>query len=259
MYNVSLVLVGICIFAIPILLITLIVQSVRKKANRGIGYALISCIVCFVVFTIVGVFNVPPEKAVDNVQTSTVDTASKTQSEKATSSPKGDKTETTSSKEEVTESKEETTKVPVEKKDNMITQFKGLGFTDAEAQKMKEVFITVGITEIKNIQAVGNVGIDKLQVFKSDIYDSRADKGGISIHFTIDKRQLCFIAVDGIATTKVDYAYINIFGNVKFKTSNGTKSVTLYDKWDENGEIDNNSIGYKAVLDYKNKKITNYE
>lgn len=142
---------------------------------------------------------------------------------------------------------------------DMAAQFKALGFTDAEAANMKEIFTTVGITEISNIQAVGNAGIDNLQAFKSDIFDSRADKGGISIHFTIDKRQLCFISLDGIATTKVDYAYINIFGNVKFKTSNGKTSVTLYDKWDENGEIDNNSIGYKAVLDYENKKIVNYE
>jgi hypothetical protein len=141
----------------------------------------------------------------------------------------------------------------------MVTQFKDLGFTDAEAENMKEIFTTVGIAEISNIQPVGNAGIDNLQAFKSDIYDSHADKGGISIHFTIDKRQLCFISLDGIATTKVDYAYINIFGNVKFKTSNGTKSVTLYDVWDENGEIIPNAIGYKAVLDYENKKITAYE
>lgn len=141
----------------------------------------------------------------------------------------------------------------------METQFKDLGFTDAEAKNMKEIFTTVGITEVNNIQAVGNASIDNLKVFQCDIYDYHADKGGISVHFTTDKRKLCFISLDGIATTKVDYYYVNIFGNVKSKTSNGKTSVTLYDKWDENGEIDNNSIGYKAVFDYENKEINNYE
>lgn len=199
------------------------------------------------------------------------DKKKKDNSSKETSESKEDKTEITSSKEpveskvETSSPKEETTEIKneiplvVEKEDAMITQFKDLGFTKAEAENMKEIFTTVGITKISNIKAFGDTGIDNLQAFKSDIYDSHADKGGISIHFTIDKRQLCFISLDGIATTKVDYAYINIFGNVKFKTSNSKKSVTLYDIWDENGEIIPNAIGYKAVLDYENKKITPYE
>lgn len=197
-----------------------------------------------------------------NKEVAEYNTMIETQKNETTSSQDKKATESkkkTSSKEKNTESKKETSKKPVEKEDTMISQFKELGFTDTESQKMKEIFTTVGITEISNIQAVGNNGIDKLQAFKSDIYDYRADKGGISIHFTIDKRQLCFISLDGIATTKFDYAYINIFGNVKFKTSNATKSVTLYDIWDENGEIIPDAIGYKAVFDYKNKKITNYE
>ena len=144
-------------------------------------------------------------------------------------------------------------------KEIMEMQFVWLGFTNDEAQEMSKIFKTVGITDISNIQTFGNAGIDNLQAFRCNIYDSDPDKGGLSVHFTVDKRQLCFISLDGIATTKVDYAYINIFGNVKFKTSNSKKSVTLYDIWDENGEIIPNAIGYKAVLDYENKKITPYE
>ena len=141
----------------------------------------------------------------------------------------------------------------------MEMQFGWLGFTEDEAQEMSNIFETVGITDISNIQAVGNAGIDNLQAFICNIYDSNPDKGGLSLHFTVEKRQLCFISLDGIADTKVDYAYINIFGNVKFKTSNGKKSVTLYDVWDENGEIIPNATGYKAVLDYENKKIEAYK
>lgn len=167
--------------------------------------------------------------------------------------------ETTAKVQEPTTEKATTEIATTEKVDTMVSQFITLGFTQAEAQEMKEIFATVGITEISNVHVAIGSGIDNLQSFTCDIYDYHKDKGGISVHFTVDKRQLCFISLDGIPTTKTDYAYINIFGNVKFKTSNSTKSVTLYDKWDENGEIDNSAIGYQAVFDYEDKKITNYE
>lgn len=150
-------------------------------------------------------------------------------------------------------STEEAVIVPMEK------QFVDLGFTEEEATEMKDIFATVGITEISNIKKAVGDGIDNLQSFTCDVFEYRKDKGGISLHFTIDKRQLCFMSLDGIPTTKTDYAYINILGNVKFKTSNSVKSVTLYDVWDENGEIIPDAVGYQAVFDYENKKITAYE
>lgn len=125
----------------------------------------------------------------------------------------------------------------------METQFKDLGFTDAEAQKMKEIFTTVGITEIYDIQSMAGSGIDKLQSFKAALYDTSVYKWGASTLFTIDKRQLCFISINSFKN--------NITGEYD--------SATLYDKWDENGKIDTNSIGYKAVLDYENKEIVDYE
>ena len=163
--------------------------------------------------------------------------------------------------EETTEvASEKETHVPVtEKVAAMEDQFIALGFTQEEAEEMKDIFTTVGITEISNIQKALGDGIDNLQSFTCDVFEYRKDKGGISVHFTIDKRQLCFMSLDGIPTTKTDYYYINIFGNVKAKTSNSVKSVTLYDIWDENGEIISDAVGYKAVFDYENKKITAYE
>lgn len=158
-----------------------------------------------------------------------------------------------------TTKKENNPPTTIAPKKTMVEQFKSLGFTQAEAEEMEDIFTTVGITEISNIRFAVGDGIDKLQTFKCDIFDYPASKGGVSVHFTIDKRQLCFISLDGIPTTKADYAYINVLGNVKVKTSNTTTSVTLYDKWDENGEIDENAVGYKAVFDYENKKIENYK
>ena len=160
---------------------------------------------------------------------------------------------------EVLEDNSTTTTAAAEQVVPMEQQFASLGFTEEEAEEMKKIFATVGITEISNIQYGLGDGIDNLQAFVCDIYDYHRDKGGVSVHFTIDKRQLCFISLDGIPATKTDYAYINIFGNVKFKTSNTVKSVTLYDKWNEDGEIDESAVGYQAVFDYENKKIAEYE
>ena len=125
----------------------------------------------------------------------------------------------------------------------MVQQFISLGFTQAEAENMKAIFNTVGITEISNIQAVGNNGIDNLQVFNCDIYDYHREKGSPYIRFVIDKRQLCFISMDGL------------YGDSYSDRNN----VELYDIWDENGEIDKSAIGYQAVFDYENSKITEYE
>ena len=125
----------------------------------------------------------------------------------------------------------------------MVQQFIELGFTEAEAKKMEEIFNTVGITEVSSIQAVGNDGIDKLQTFHCDIYDYRKDKGSPYIRFVIDKRQLCFISIDGL------------YGDSYSERNN----VVLYDIWNEDGEIDESAIGYQAVFDYENEKITKYE
>lgn len=127
--------------------------------------------------------------------------------------------------------------------DSMVQEFVKLGFTQAEAKEIKEIFATVGITEIHNVSYAVGSGIDSLQSFTCDIYDYHADKGGVSLQFTIDNRKLCYISMNGFYNT-VTMQY---------------DSVVLYDKWDENGEIDESSVGYRAVFDYKNQKITNYE
>ncbi len=125
----------------------------------------------------------------------------------------------------------------------MAEQFTEIGFTDEEVKKMQEIFTTVGITEISNIKAAVGDGIDKLQSFKCDMYDSTSDKGGVVVQFTIDKRQLCYISVNGFYNT-ITMQY---------------DSAVLYDILDENGEIIPDTVGYKAVLDNENKKITPYE
>ena len=241
MYDLFIGLWGVAIFVVmPILIIRLIIRLIKKKFSIKDFIPIGICFWLSVICLFGGIFTAPEE----------------TQTEMPTTT---EQVETTAKIQEPTTEKATTEIAITEKIDTMVQQFVQLGFTQGEAEEMKETFATVGITKISNIQFAIGSGIDNLQSFTCDIYDYHRDKGGVSVHFTIDKRQLCFISLDGIPTTKTDYAYINIFGNVKFKTSNTTKSVTLYDKWDENGEIDDSAIGYLAVFDYENKKITKYE
>ena len=246
MYDAFLWLFAIIMFiALPVLTILLIVRAIRRKPVKKIILSLMLCVVVSFVSIFGALFTVPEDMRTEMPSTTT-EPASEAEITEAT-------TEEITATEPTTE--EATT---VQHSSVMVEQFKSLGFTQGEAEEMQEIFTTVGITEINNIRAVGNNGIDNLQAFICDIFDYSKDKGGVSVHFTVDKRQLCFISLDGIPATNVDYAYINIFGNVKFKTSNGTRSVTLYDIWDESGEIIPNAVGYKAVFDYENKKITAY-
>lgn len=125
----------------------------------------------------------------------------------------------------------------------MVEQFKSLGFTQEEAKEVETIFKTVGITKISNIQAVGNNGIDNLQAFRCDIFDSQRDKGGPSLLFTVEKRQLCHISLNGFKNSlTLEY-----------------DSIVLYDIWNEDGTINKDAIGYKNVVDYENGKITQYE
>ena len=125
----------------------------------------------------------------------------------------------------------------------MVEQFKSLGFTEEEAEEVEAIFKTVGITKITNIQAVGNNGIDKLQAFRCDVFDSSKDKGGPSLLFTVEKRQLCHMSLNGFKNS-LTFEY---------------DSVVLYDIWNEDGTINNDAVGYKYVVDYENGKITKYE
>lgn len=233
---------AITLIAMPVIIIILIISLVKKKTWLKPAIVLPICIVMSGI-TCCGGFFTMPEDMVDEITTASEETTEAGVTIPLSSTVAGSVDE----------------EIITERVDVMIQQFIDLGFTQDEAKEMKEIFTTVGITEISNIRTAMGEGIDKLQAFICDVFEYSKDKGGISVHFTIEKRQLCFISLDGIPATKTDYYYIDIFGNVKAKTSNSVKSVTLYDVWDENGEIIPDAVGYQAVFDYENSKITAYE
>lgn len=194
----------------------------------------------------------PVENNVSQPEQSVVETVS----EEKVVEPVQDKTEEKKATETSKKpSSEETTSSAPAPENTMVAQFQQLGFTEAEAKDLKSKFETVGITQISNIQTSIGSGIDDLQSYVCNIFNY---KNSLSLQFTIENRQLCYISLNGIPTEKVSHLYINVFGNVKTKVVNSTKSAVLYDLWDEDGEIIKNGVGYKAVFDYENSKITAY-
>lgn len=240
MSDICSVIVGILVFAIPIEILIFLIRWIRCKSKKKLGIAIIISIVCFVVFTLIGALSWDSAKKPEPTVAYTESGVTKGETETVVTEPSGERQEE-----------------PVQSTD-LLSQFKQLGFTDTEAQKIKEIFSVVGITKISNITNGSGTGIDNLQSFKCDIFDYHADKGGLSVHFTIENRKLCYIELHGIPTEKVDHFYITIFGNVKAKTVSSKKSVVLYDIWDENGEIIEGAVGYKAVFNFEEKEITSY-
>ena len=212
--------------ALPISIILLIVRAIKKKPVKKILKTIGVLFFAALVLFIAAMF-APDDTPTEETQSTEVETTTFEQV-----------TEVETTTELVTE--EGTT---VQYGSVMVEQFKSLGFTQKEAEKVEKIFKTVGITKISNIQAVGNNGIDKLQAFKCDIFDLQRDKGGPSLLFTVEKRQLCHMSLNG------------------FMNSNSLEydSIVLYDIWNEDGTINTNAIGYKNVVDYENGKITKYE
>ena len=136
---------------------------------------------------------------------------------------------------------------------DLLTQFVAIGFTEAEAASLVDKFTTMGLTEVSNIDAITGNGIDGLQAFRAKVFDYDT----LTLQFTIENRQLCYVSVNGFPAEKVEY-YINFFGKLKYKIVNTKKEIVFYDIWDENGEIIENAVGYQAIWDRESNTIKEY-
>ena len=161
----------------------------------------------------------------------------------------GSSTDTSSTKtDKNNESKTDTVKISVSE------QLTSLGFTEDEAKTISTHFSTIGVNEAYDMVKIMGNNLDGLCSFRCFVYDSKR----LTLNFTTENRELCFAEIAGIPTVKTDYYYINLFGNLKRKVSASSTSVTMYDVWDEDGEVIPGAIGYKAVFDYENSKIEEY-
>lgn len=128
-----------------------------------------------------------------------------------------------------------------------------LGFTEDEADRIRDIFTTVGITEMGSVKPGAGDGIDNLQSFIAPVFNSYQ----LQVNFTIENRTLCYIELAGIPASKYE-TYVSMFGKPKVREVDTVIAITLYDIWDENGEIAEGAVGYKAVYNNDKQTLTAY-
>lgn len=163
---------------------------------------------------------------------------------------KSNESESTPLEEKVKTKNESTT---ISKRTNIINQLVDLGFSKKEAEKYTDIFKKVGVDEIYDIHPLLGTGIDDLQNFQGTMFGEK----NLFFSFTVENRKLACIYI--IIPSHENEAYISSTGKLKIKTTPSTKEVTLYDKWDDDGNYIEDKNGYIAILDYKNKTIKPYK
>lgn len=122
------------------------------------------------------------------------------------------------------------------------TSFAEAGFTEDEIAGYEELFSTIGVTEFHDVTIVDN---SPMHIITGKIYDS----GDLQLNVTLENREIIYVGLAGIPDTKTE-AYINWRGKLKTKTVDTKITVDMFS--DTEG-------GYLAVLDWKNKTISEYE
>lgn len=83
--------------------------------------------------------------------------------------------------------------------DNISEKLCSFGFTGSEAQEIREIFLLCGITDIDGAEPTDpNATIDGLIAYRYVIDDDR------TVWFTIDKRELFYIALNGVDVYDTD-------------------------------------------------------
>ncbi len=109
-----------------------------------------------------------------------------------------------------------------------------IGFSESESLDINTIFTNLGITEIGTIESVSGTGINELQSFRTKIFGT----SNLQVNFTVEKRMLCYVEIAGL--------------------SGPSQSVTMYDKWNDDGVIDNSKTGYMNKLIFESKEIVPY-
>lgn len=139
---------------------------------------------------------------------------------------------------------------PTTAKASLFDKFVSLGFTSEEAEEMKEIFYTVGITEIGDVKNPDQT-IDSLVSYVAPIYDSQQ----LQVIFTVENRELCYVELTGVSGTQPKF-YVNFWGNLKVKEEQTKKSFVLFERWiDDTDYHQPIEDSYRIKLDWENKEL----
>lgn len=107
------------------------------------------------------------------------------------------------------------------KTDNIVEKLRSIGFTESEAQEIREIFLLCGVTSIDGAKPTDpNATIDGLVAYRWVIDDDR------TLLFTVENRELFYIALNGVDVYDTDKGgfLINI-NDVHIPESEISKSV----------------------------------
>lgn len=161
----------------------------------------ILCVICFALIVVAG--NKPSEKDVSTglgITASSQFTSSKSESSKDSSATSNasssleDSSTTSSSETSDFFLKDDKLIVgkSIDPTQSTINELKQQGFTQAEAEEMQEIFLSIGVDNVCNITPAIGQGIDIIQSF---LATANSDKE--KFHFTVEKRKLFYAGFAG--------------------------------------------------------------
>ena len=145
--------------------------------------------------------------------------------------------------------------VPEEQTDDLTAMFMHIGFTEEEAAEMEEIFDTLGIHEGRNIRLLLGSGIDELQTFAFDPYDSK----NLQINCTVENRELCLVWLAGIPGYKPVFK-IGFFGRPKIVEEMTKESVDMFNRWvDDTDYHQPIEDSYLVTIDWEEMTLSEYK
>lgn len=272
MYDAFLGLFAITLFiALPVFVILLIVRAMKKKPIKKIVQSLLLCVAFGIVCIIGGVITMPEDTQTEMPQGTEVATTqpvatteAETEKESATAEETTKAVESTTAEptteaETTAERIESTTETKAfTEQELMIMQFETLGLTKSEAEEAQKIFENVGITKIRNIsKELGTTtGVDGEVRYNCDFSSFNRRSEGIGLTFVIMRRKIQRIDISHFphGNTRNMYKSLTLFEGVQ-----ESDSISLYYKKLKGYlEIDENSVGYRAVYDSSTHSVSKY-
>ena len=230
-------------------LVFLLIVLIRRKSEgvRGVVVALVLCTLLAMAFCIDGYALLPPTEP-DTVVSGETDSD----------------TEVSSKVDSDTDVRVETVKTDSGTSTDTLVeltlteQLMELGLTGAESKGIAEVFENVGIEKISNISKVLGSGIDREQRYVCHFYNFTPSEDCINVCFNIVKRKIQWIRIcfaHGKAYPENNkYRELNVLDGIQH-----VDYVTLYyRKLKSYLEVDESSVGYRAVYDFNTHSIRKY-
>ena len=144
---------------------------------------------------------------------------------------------------------------PEEQTDDLAAMFMHIGFTEDEAKEMEEIFDVLGIREGRNIRLLLGSGIDEMQTFAFDPYNSK----NLQVNCTVENRELCLVWLAGLAGYRPVFK-VNFFGKIKVKEERTKESVDMFNRWvDDTDYHQPIEDSYLVTIDWENMELTEYK